>query len=103
MENGVADHLSRIRVDNDVRIDDSLPIENVYKAESTLFGNVRLTSDKTSINIQREVSIKNLGDHHDKTPNDGVIVDIDINVAVNLTQTDIGSPDDRSSTRGCVR
>ena len=44
VENGVEDHLSRTRVDNDVPIDDSLPIENVYRAESMLIGNVHLTS-----------------------------------------------------------
>ena len=32
VENGVADHLSRIRVDDDVPIDDFLPTGNVYLA-----------------------------------------------------------------------
>ena len=39
-------------------------------------GNVCLTSEKTSIDTRREVSIDILDDHHDP-----VIVDIDINVA----------------------
>ncbi|KAF8095643.1 hypothetical protein N665_0328s0022 [Sinapis alba] len=38
VENGVADHQSRIRVDDDVPIDDFLPTENFYLAESTFIG-----------------------------------------------------------------
>lgn len=34
VENGFADHLSRIRIDDDVPIDDYLPTENVYQTES---------------------------------------------------------------------
>ncbi|KAF8100588.1 hypothetical protein N665_0221s0065 [Sinapis alba] len=40
VSNGVADHLSRIRVDNNVPRDDFLPIENFYLAESTFVGKV---------------------------------------------------------------
>jgi hypothetical protein len=33
IENGVADHLSRLRVEEDIPIDDSLPEEKVYVLE----------------------------------------------------------------------
>ena len=30
IENGVADHLSRMKIDEDTSLDDSLPVEHVY-------------------------------------------------------------------------
>ena len=50
VENGVADHLSRIRIDDDVPIDDFLPTENVYRTDSFI-GNA--VSRKTPISLIR--------------------------------------------------
>ena len=44
VENGVADHLSRIRVEDDVPIDDYLPTENVYHVDATFIGQICLKS-----------------------------------------------------------
>ena len=35
VENGVADHFSRIRIDDDVSINDFLPEENIYMTDTT--------------------------------------------------------------------
>ena len=56
VENGVADHFFRIRIENDVPIDDSLPTENVYQTDSFI-GNVCLTSDDLSIDDNDAMSI----------------------------------------------
>ena len=37
IENGVADHLSRMKIDEDTALDDSLPVEHVY---SITFGSI---------------------------------------------------------------
>ena len=56
VENRVADHLSRIRIENDVPIDDFLPTENVYQTESFI-GKVSLTSEDLSIDDDDPMSI----------------------------------------------
>ena len=56
VENGVADHLSRIRIENDVPIDDFLPTENVYQTDSFI-GNVCLASEDLSIDDNDAMSI----------------------------------------------
>ncbi|KAF8106796.1 hypothetical protein N665_0132s0009 [Sinapis alba] len=50
VENGVTHHLSRIRVDDDVLIDEFLPTENVYLAESTFIGKVSSAHEEESTN-----------------------------------------------------
>ncbi|KAF8102790.1 hypothetical protein N665_0194s0007 [Sinapis alba] len=85
-ENGVADYLSRIRVDGDVPIDDLLSTENVYLAESTFFGKVSSAHKEestdnmlsSSSDYKRKASI----DNEYKT-NDNIIIPIDINVSCN--------------------
>ena len=57
VENGVADHLSRIRVEDDIPIDDFLPTKNVYKTDSSFVGNVCLTSEEPSIDTGEAMSI----------------------------------------------
>ncbi|KAL1189306.1 hypothetical protein V5N11_014309 [Cardamine amara subsp. amara] len=53
VENGVADHLSRIKVDEDIPIDDFLPEENVYHVE-TRISNCETHEDKpTGICVNR--------------------------------------------------
>ncbi|KAF8114117.1 hypothetical protein N665_0041s0006 [Sinapis alba] len=54
VENGVADHLSRIRIEDDVPIDDFLPTENVYKAESTFIGHAALYTEKATIDTPKD-------------------------------------------------
>lgn len=61
---------------------------------------MHLKSDKASIDTPREVLIDTLDDHHDKTQNDPVIVNMDINVASHLTQTDVGSSGGINSSWG---
>ena len=56
IENGVAYHLSQIRIENDVPIDDFLPTENVYQTESFI-GNVCLTSEDPLIDDNDPMSI----------------------------------------------
>ena len=45
VENRVADHLSRIQIEDDVPIDDFLPIENVYQTDSSFVGKICLASE----------------------------------------------------------
>ena len=77
VENGVADHLSPIRIENDVRIDDFLPTENVYQTESFI-GNVSLTSEDLSIDDDDPLSI-----NYDSTRS------IDNNDCMSIDTTDI--------------
>ena len=48
VENRVADHLSRIRIEDDVPIDDFLPTENVYQTDSFVgkMSHIRVTIDR---------------------------------------------------------
>ena len=54
--NGVADHLSRIRVEDDVPIDDFLPTENVYQMDSSFIGDVCFTSETMSTDTRDGIS-----------------------------------------------
>ena len=56
VENRVADHLSRIRIEDGVPIDNFLPTENVYQTDSFV-GNVCLTSEELSIDDNDAMSI----------------------------------------------
>ena len=49
VDNSVADHLSRIKVDDNIPIDDFLPAEGVYLAESTFIGQINLASESISV------------------------------------------------------
>ncbi|KAF8091061.1 hypothetical protein N665_0454s0002 [Sinapis alba] len=105
VENGVADHLSRIRVDDDVPIYDFLPTENVYLAESTFVGKVSSVHEEESTdntlslsnNYNRKASI----DDAFKTE-DHITIPIDINASCNPSFSINDSPGGRSLSRGCV-
>ena len=56
VENGVAYHLSRIGVEDDIPIDDFLPTENVYQTDSSFVGNVCLTSEEPSMDTSDAMS-----------------------------------------------
>ena len=84
VENRVEDHLSRIRIEDDVPIDDFLPTENVYQTDSFI-GNVCLTFKEMSIDdndaIDKAMSIDTPDD-----PNKGInpitlTLDVKVNVA----------------------
>ena len=62
VENGVADHLSCIRMEDDIPIDDFLPTENVYHTDSSFVGQISLTSDDLSIDERDGISVDSLCD-----------------------------------------
>ena len=111
VENGVADHLSRIRIENDVPIDDFLPTENVYQTDSFI-GNVCLTSEDLSIddndamsidygNIRSiddddNMSIDTSDEQSKKTNPETLTFDIRVNVTYNERYPDRVSPVDES-------
>ena len=73
VENRVADHLSRIRIENDIPIDDFLPTENVYQTDSFI-GNVCLTLEELSIDDDDSMSIDY--DNKESTDDfDGLLID----------------------------
>ena len=57
VDNGVADHLSRIRIEDNVPIDDFFPTENVAQIDTSFVGQISLTSDETSIDAKENISI----------------------------------------------
>ncbi|KAF8053935.1 hypothetical protein N665_1361s0005 [Sinapis alba] len=103
VENGVADHLSWIRVDNDVPIDDFLPTENVYLAESTFVGKVSSAHEEeltdntlsSSNDYNRKASIDNAF-----KKDDHITIPIYINVSCNPSFSINDSPRGRSLSRG---
>jgi len=54
VENGVADHLSRIRIDDDVPINDFLPEENIYMIDTTEEGDCKCDKlqNRASVSIE---------------------------------------------------
>ncbi|WZY86751.1 hypothetical protein YC2023_033135 [Brassica napus] len=57
VDNGVADHLSRIRIEDDVPIDDFFPTENVAHIDTSFVGKISLTSEDLSIDERSGISI----------------------------------------------
>ncbi|KAF8107788.1 hypothetical protein N665_0117s0056 [Sinapis alba] len=82
LENGVTDHLSRIRVDDDVPIDHFLPTKNVYLAESTLVGKVSSVHEEKStdntLSSSNDYNRRALIDNVHKM-DDHITISIDIN------------------------
>ena len=62
VDNGVADHLSRIRIEDNVPIDDFFPTENVAQIDTSFAGQISLTSDETSIDTKENISIDSSSD-----------------------------------------
>ena len=108
-------HLSRIRIENDVPIDDFLPTENVYQMESFI-GNVCLTSEDPSIDdndpmsidydITRSIdndvcmSIDTSNIMSDDTNPKTLTFDVKVHVSHNKLYPDRDSPVDESLHRG---
>ncbi|KAF8113557.1 hypothetical protein N665_0048s0018 [Sinapis alba] len=100
VENGVADHLSRIGVEDDIPIDDFLPTENMYQADSLFVGHVCLTSEQLSADTDHSSPTKNLNDHRIDSCIKKFIVDLEINVACNTLNSESDSPGCRSLSQG---
>ena len=97
VDNGVADHLSRIRIEDNVPIDDFFPTENVAQIDTSFVGQISLTSDETSIDAKENISIDSSGDtsidndsiamprspsnHNHGTSSIKINIDIKVNVA----------------------
>ena len=62
VDNGVADHLSRIRIEDNVPIDDFFTTENVAQINTSFVGQISLTSDETSIDAKENISIDSSSD-----------------------------------------
>lgn len=62
VDNGVADHLSRIRIEDDVPIDDFFPTENVAHIDTSFVGQISLTSEDLSINERVSISVDSRSD-----------------------------------------
>ena len=103
VENGVADHLSRIRVEDDVPIDDFLPTKNVYNVDSTFIGQICLKYEEPPIDTSNGSSIDTPDKQQpDLTPNT-ITIDVQISVACNPLATESDSSGDRSLSRGGAR
>ena len=101
--NGVAYHFSRIRVEDDVPIDDFLPTENVYQTDSSFVGNICLTSEEPSIDTSDYMSIDTSDDQEQDTFPITVTIDIKVSVACNILHLEHDSRGDRSLSRGGAR
>ncbi|CAA7014783.1 unnamed protein product [Microthlaspi erraticum] len=62
IDNGVADHLSRMKIDDDVPLDDSLPDEHVYAVEVIDYGEPLLADDGVRSSTRRGRSNGDDGD-----------------------------------------
>ncbi|CAA7019754.1 unnamed protein product [Microthlaspi erraticum] len=62
IDNGVADHLSRMKIDDDVPLDDNLPDEHVYAVEVIDYGEPLLADDGVRSSANEEI---------DRTEDDG--------------------------------
>ncbi|CAA7019730.1 unnamed protein product [Microthlaspi erraticum] len=62
IDNGVADHLSRMKIDDDVPLDDSLPDEHVYAVEVIDYGEPLLADDGVRSSAQKEIDRMGDGD-----------------------------------------
>ncbi|XP_022560075.1 uncharacterized protein LOC111206903 [Brassica napus] len=62
VDNGVADHLSRIRIEDNIPTDDFFPTENVAQRDTSFVGQISLTSDETSIDAKENISIDSSSD-----------------------------------------
>ena len=98
VENVVADHLSRIQIEDDVPIDDFLPTENVYQTDSFV-GKISLTSEEPSIDDDDAMSIDTPDDQNQETSPITITFDIKISVACNTLHPEHDSPIDRSLRR----
>ena len=103
VENGVADHLSRIRIEDNIPIDDFLPTENVYRTDSFV-GNICLASqepsidgdDALSIDGDDAMSMDTLDFQNQETSLVTITCDIKINVVCNTIHLEHDSPMDGS-------
>ncbi|WZY77785.1 hypothetical protein YC2023_024169 [Brassica napus] len=62
VDNGVAGHLSRIRIEDDVPIDDFFPTENVAHIDTSFVGQISLTSEDLSIDERDGISVDSRSD-----------------------------------------
>ena len=107
VENGVADHLSRIRIEEDVPIDDFLPIENVYQMDSSFVAKIFLASEEPSIDADdamsvdtaNAMSIDTTDDQNQKNSHITIIFDIKVSVTCNTVPPEHDSPLDGSLSR----
>lgn len=102
VENGVADHLSCIRVEDDVPIVDFLPTENVNNMDSTFIGHICFTSEEPAIDFEDSLLIDAPdGQQFDSSPKK--VIDLKINVACNPVNPESVSLGERSLSRGCTQ
>ena len=83
VENGVGNHLSVIRVENDVHIEDYLPMENVYHADSTFVGHICLTSEEPSTETKHSLSIDALDNQQLNSSSNKITIDLQNDLARN--------------------
>ena len=98
VENGVADQLSRIRIEDDVPIDDFLPTENVYQTNSFV-GKICLTSEELSIDTDDAMSIDAPDDQNQNIFPTAITFDVKVIVACNTVHPEYDSLIDRSFDR----
>ena len=99
VENRVADHLSRIRIEDDVHIDDFFPTENIYQADSSFVGNICLTYLEPSIDANDAMSIDTPDDQNQDTSPTTITFDIKVSVACNTLHPEHNSLVDRNFGR----
>ena len=99
VDNSVEDHLSQIRVDDEVLIDDFLQTEKVYLADSTFVGQICLTSEDSSIDTNDDMSIDGPNSQSQDVVSIEIAIDITVNVACNMPPTERYSPSYQSIVR----
>ena len=87
VENKVTYHLSRIRIEDDVPIDDFLPTENVYQTDSFV-GKICLTSEEPSIDADDAMSIDTTDDQNQEISPITITFNIKISIACNKLHPD---------------
>ncbi|XP_033136253.1 uncharacterized protein LOC117128271 [Brassica rapa] len=83
VENRVADHLSRIQIEDDVPIDDFFPMEKVYQTDSSFIGDICLTSEKPWIDTKDAMSIDTPDDQTQDTSPTTITFNIKVSVVCN--------------------
>ena len=98
VENGVADHLSWIQIEDDVPIDNFLPTKNVYQTDS-LVGKICLTFEEPFFDADDAMSIDTPDDQDQETSPITITFNIKISVACNKLHPEHDAPVDGSLSR----
>ena len=106
IDNGVADYLSQIRIEDNVPKDYFFPTENVAHIGTSFVGQITLTSDETSIDVKENISIDSSSDT--SIDNDSIAtpcihstssIKINMDITINVAGDKINLTPDEESQR----